>query len=466
MAELIRSDPGDQVAPISSTGDPTDHATDDAWFTAWRRRELSRVDRDGLTYADYTGSALAPESLLRGDAERLLGGVLGNPHSQHIASVRSSADIDEARDAILAFLGASPDEYRVILTANASAALKLVGESFAFGPDRELLLTADNHNSVLGMREFARRRGAAVRSVPFAEEFRIGMPAWGGGGLFAYPAQSNFSGVRHDLGLIALAQEAGYRVLLDAAAMVPTSRLDLARYRPDFVALSLYKIVGWPAGIGALVARHEALAELERPWFAGGTVDWVSVSHERHRLASGPERFEDGTPPFLVAGAVAPALAAVTAVDRDRLARHCHRLVARFLEGLDARRHPDGSPMAVIYGPTAAIDRGATVPFNLLGPDRSVVPHWDVERLAAARRLAIRGGCFCNPGCAEAAFGWPLERVGELLSALGEEFTVPRFGAALGDFPVGAVRASFGLGSVMADVDRTLEVLAEIATAG
>ena len=95
-----------------------------------------------------------------------------------------------------------------------------------------------------------------------------------------------------------------------------------------------------------------------------------------------------------------------------------------------------------------------------------MVPHWDVERLAAARRLAIRGGCFCNPGCAEAAFGWPLERVGELLSALGEEFTVPRFGAALGDFPVGAVRASFGLGSVMADVDRTLEVLAEIATEG
>ena len=69
--------------------------------------------------------------------------------------------------------------------------------------------------------------------------------------LFAYPAQSNFSGVRHPLSLVASAQQLGYTALLDAAAFVPTSRLDLRRVRPDFVTMSFYKLFGIPTGIGA-----------------------------------------------------------------------------------------------------------------------------------------------------------------------------------------------------------------------
>jgi DNA-directed RNA polymerase specialized sigma24 family protein len=50
-------------------------------------------------------------------------------------------------------------------------------------------------------------------------------------GLFAYPAQSNFSGVQHPLSWVCQAQGAGYDVLLDAAAFVPANRLDLAAVR-------------------------------------------------------------------------------------------------------------------------------------------------------------------------------------------------------------------------------------------
>ena len=45
--------------------------------------------------------------------------------------------------------------------------------------------------------------------------------------LFAFPAQSNFSGVKHPLDLVGDAHRAGWDVLLDAAAFVPTNRLDL-----------------------------------------------------------------------------------------------------------------------------------------------------------------------------------------------------------------------------------------------
>src|SRR5205085_6847584 len=116
-----------------------------------------------------------------------------------------------------------------------------------------------------------------------------------GKGLFAYPAQSNFSGVRHPLSLVRYAQARGYRVLLDAAALVPTSRLSLRAVPADFVALSFYKMFGYPTGLGALIARHDALDRLRRPWFSGGTVEFVSVHHAAHLLKDGVEAFEDGT---------------------------------------------------------------------------------------------------------------------------------------------------------------------------
>src|SRR5213075_2744513 len=94
----------------------------------------------------------------------------------------------------------------------------------------------------------------------------------GGGHLFAYPAQSNFSGVQHPLEWIEQAQAQGWDVLVDAASFAPTNVLDLARWHPEFVTLSFYKMFGYPTGVGALIARVDALRKLQRPWFAGGTI--------------------------------------------------------------------------------------------------------------------------------------------------------------------------------------------------
>jgi len=45
---------------------------------------------------------------------------------------------------------------------------------------------------------------------------------------------------------IDMAQRAGWQVLLDAAAFAPTNPLDLARYHPDYVTISWYKVFGLP----------------------------------------------------------------------------------------------------------------------------------------------------------------------------------------------------------------------------
>jgi selenocysteine lyase/cysteine desulfurase len=331
------------------------------------------------------------------------------------------------------------------------------------------VLSADNHNSVNGIREPAARRGAEVRYVPLDAELRLhDAERWLAGAdharpnLFAFPAQSNFSGVRHPLRLVTTARELGYTVLIDAAAFVPTSRLSLRDVPADFVALSFYKMFGYPTGLGALIARREALEQLQRPWFAGGTVDFVSTHAPLHALKRGAEGFEDGTPSFLAASAVPAGLELLESVGMARLGYHVATLTQALLRELAELRHANGSPLVRIHGPADMRERGATVALNLLGAAGGVVDYRLVEARAAEASISLRGGCFCNPGAAEHAFGFTPESSARCFGAMARDgFDLDRLRACLGGVPVGAIRISLGMASVEADVTRVVEMLRE-----
>jgi selenocysteine lyase/cysteine desulfurase len=409
-----------------------------------RATEYSYLDEGGHVYLDYTGAGLPAQAQLTAHAERLRGRCFGNPHSENPTSTASTELIERARGAVLAHFNAPPDEYAAIFTANATGACRLIGEAYPFGPRTRLVLTQDNHNSVNGIREFARSRGALTRYVPFSSpELRIDDDAIGqalarrgpaplgplgplgaawrvarGGtvprrrGLFAYPAQSNFSGVQHPLRWIERAHEQGYDVLLDAAAYVPSNRLDLSVVKPDFVPVSWYKVFGYPTGVGCLIARREALGRLQRPWFAGGSVSIVSVQGDWHTPAPDEARFEDGTLSFLQIPDLASGLSWVSGIGLDLIHERVMCLTGWLLGRLAALRHGNGQPMARIYGPASTRDRGGTVAFNLLDPGGRIIDERAVARDTAAAGISIRTGCFCNPGAGEGAFNltradWP-----------------------------------------------------------
>jgi selenocysteine lyase/cysteine desulfurase len=420
-----------------------------------RHREFSRLDDVGCAYLDYAAASLYPASLVRRDAKRLMTTVLGNPHSESGPSLASTAAIDTARRLTLELLDADAAEYDVVFTANASGAIRIVAEAFPFAAGSRLVLTADNHNSVNGLRVPARRRRAEIDYVPLDAELRSGdpRPALTRGAapsLFAFPAQSNFSGVRHPLDWVAEAQQRGYRVLLDAAAYTPTAALSLAETPADFVALSFYKMFGYPTGVGALVARREALAELRRAYFAGGTVQFASVQHDRVRLKAGGEAFEDGTPSFLAMPAVCDGLRWWSRVGLAHIARHVADLTTMLLAQLEAL-----GDRVVIYGPRDLQARGGIVAFNVRRGG-GIVPYEEVEAAARERGVAIRGGCFCNPGAAEHAFQLPAAVTDACLRG---DFSIARLRACAGHLPVGALRASVGLATQPSDIDRLVDCL-------
>lgn len=436
-------------------------------FDALRRREFARLDDAGEVYLDYTGSAIPAASLIARHESRVAHSVFGNPHSAHAASRRSTAMIDDAREAVLEFFGVDASTHTVCFTTNASAAIKLVGESYPFGPRAGLVLAADNHNSVNGLRELARRSSAPISYLPLDAELRLDDPVGrlasatvDRGGLVAFPAQSNFSGVQHRLALVDAAHDRGLTVLLDAASFVPTHPLDLRDCEADFVAVSFYKMFGYPTGVGALIARSNALAGLTRPWFAGGTVEFVSVQNDRHALRSGAVGFEDGTPNFFGIGAVRAGLESLRAIGMSSIAARVRALTADLLCALQKLRHASGGPLVAIYGPRDASQRGGTIAFNVLDPAGVPLPYEPIETALSDRGVFVRGGCFCNPGAAEAAFGFDRDAEARCLAALEGRFTVSRFADCLGPgVAVGALRASIGLPTTDGDLVRLVEAL-------
>lgn len=66
---------------------------------------------------------------------------------------------------VLAFCNAPPGEYMCVFTSGATAALKLVGETFPWSAESEYWYSLENHNSVLGIREYALDQGVVVTAV-------------------------------------------------------------------------------------------------------------------------------------------------------------------------------------------------------------------------------------------------------------------------------------------------------------
>ena len=432
-----------------------------------REREYGRLDERGHTYLDYTGGGLYADSQLRRHLELLASDVFGNPHSHNPTSLASTAVVQSARSAVLAFFDADPAEYEVVFTQNASGALKLVGESYPFEPGGTYLLSYDNHNSVNGIREFARSRGADVVYVPvYRPDLRLDAdlvrrhlttPSNGPARLFAYPAQSNFSGVLHPLEWVRLAHDHGWDVLLDCAAFVPTNRLDLSAVKPDFVPLSFYKMFGYPTGIGALLVRREKLDQLRRPWFAGGTITLASVQGAGwYRLAPGAAGFEDGTVDYLGLSAVTIGLEHLSSVGIDRIHDRVCALAGWLLREMASQKHSNGAPMFRAFGPTGTDRRGATIAFYMLDPVGDVYDVYRIEKLAGQERISLRTGCFCNPGDGEIAHRITRDEMAECF-----EDTVPVTLAgcqrliedATGKVP-NTIRVSLGIATTFGDVWR------------
>lgn len=228
-------------------------------------------------------ATLYSETQARQQADTLLHSVYGNPHSGNPSSEASAHAVAAARERVLRHFNVTPETHTVVFTSGATASLKIAAESYAFGSKGVFAYLRESHTSVVGLRGVTQSR--RVPAHCFTENDIVTTrkpgsrkgPAHGAtagastpeASLAVFPAQSNFCGHKYPLSWVsalrdgdaditlrpfvgspvACDEESGprqWRILLDAAALVSTSPLDLAAVAADFVALSFYKMFGLP----------------------------------------------------------------------------------------------------------------------------------------------------------------------------------------------------------------------------
>src|SRR3954470_10384542 len=331
----------------------------------------------------------------------------------------STALYESARSTVGSFVGARPDDV-CVFTRHTTDALNLLAGCVPAGA-AVLVLDCEHHADLLPWQrrgpvtvlptagtvvETLRALGAELAAAPYV--------------LVAVTGASNVTGEALPVDdVVRLAHAAGARVLVDGAQLVPHRRFSLAGSGADYVAFSGHKTYA-PFGSGALVGRRDWLDEAPAYLAGGGAVAEVTV--EETRWVAAPHRHEGGSPNVLGAVALAAACEALTGLPEGALAAHESALRERLVDGLAAlpgvrvlRIWPDSTE------PTGVVS------FAVDGADPGLVAAY----LSAEHGIGVRDGRFCaHP----------------LLTRLG--------------VPEGALRASVGVGTTSADVDRLLGGLA------
>jgi len=460
-------------------------------------------------YLDWTGSAVYRASMVDAVADNLKHNLYGNTHSINPSSMLTEKKVDEVRERIVEFFNTTLSDYSVIFTSGATAALHLLSETFPWSNRSRFTYLEQSHNSVLGIRELCLHHGGdfcALRESEVSGErsessqcnscgrTETNAPTYlaaaataaaavakGSGAegaeapaepyhLFAFPAQDNFAGIKYNLSWIDYIQKADnvcgkrgdWRVLLDAAAFVPSSRLDLGKYSPDFVTLSFYKLFGIPTGLGCLLVHKRSIDILRKVYWGGGSVV-VAMTQQPITVFKGDPcaKYEDGTLNFLSIVGLKPGFDSFDELGIDRITRHVWALTQWAYEQLMHLKHRNGQPVVRVYGKHGQGDssvQGGVISFNVLRPDGRYVGYHQVQKLAAKNRFHVRSGCQCNPGACFDYLGLSYEQVSTFFlnkDSCGDEKDVVNGGT----LPLGAIRISFGSLTTFEDVQAWIEFL-------
>ncbi|OAP54891.1 hypothetical protein AYL99_10591 [Fonsecaea erecta] len=442
-------------------------------------REAEYPQLRDTTYLDHAGTTPYAKSLIQKYAEDLTGSLFGNPHSASASSQLSSRRIDDARLQVLRFFNADPNKFDLVFVANATAAIKLVGESFRdHAPGFSYCYHSEAHTSLVGVRELATGETNCFADDGEVEAWLEGMENKSSTvkadlSLFAYPAQSNMTGRRLPLKWTQRIRDATQSpdqtvyTLLDAAALVSTAPLDLSddTTAPDFTALSFYKIFGFP-DLGALIVRKSSGDILRRRrYFGGGTVDSVAMLGESWHAKKIPalhSSLEDGTVAFH------SILALQTALDVHRrlygsmenVSRHANFLASMLEDQLRNLHHANGSKVCVIYSdePVLSSAQGPTIALNLMDSHGRYISNSEVEKLGIVKNIQFRTGGLCNPGGIARDLGLSTD---ELRQNYAEGQRCGDENDIINGKPTGAIRLSLGAMSNLKDVVAFIDFIKE-----
>lgn len=351
-----------------------------------------------------------------------------------------------ARSAVRSFIGARADD-AILFTRNTTDAMNLLASALPAGTS-VIAFRTEHHANLLPWQ----RHRASLLPVPSSAEHALSLledallSAPAGPRLVAVTGASNATGELWPYReIVELAHAHGARVVLDGAQLVPHRQVDIAGLGIDYLAFSGHKIYA-PFGAGVLVGRPDWLRSGQPFLVGGGAVRYVTVDDVL--WADLPDRQEAGSPNVLGAVALGVACDTLQTLGMDRVAAHEAGLLRRLRMGLADIR---GVRQYSLWSPDSP--RIGVATFTVAGLEYAEV----AAALSAEHGIGVRHGCFCAHPLMTRLLGIGDAESDEIRAGLraGRDTAVP-----------GAVRASMGLGTTEADVDRMLDAVESVARGG
>jgi cysteine desulfurase/selenocysteine lyase len=360
---------------------------------------------------------------------------------------------DNARDVIMAFVGADPKTHTVIFGKNTTEAVNKLAHRFPPVKGRDVVLVSlmEHHSNDLPWRCANKVIHIGTRPDGSLDEddFDRLLNEYGKRiALVSISGASNVTGFINPVHRLAeKTHRIGAQIAVDCAQLAPHRRIAMGALDDpphlDYIFISGHKMYA-PFGTGALIGRLDTFEQGDPEVCGGGQVEIVTVDDVL--WTHPPEKEEAGSPNVVGAVALSAAIRTLEKIGMDQVATHEAELTSYLLSRLPR------IPGLTIYGdcnPGKAASRLGVVPVNLEQYQHALVS----AILGYEFGIGVRHGCFCaHP---------------YLLSLLGvspDEADVVRDqirGHDKRSVP-GLVRISFGLYNTTGEIDALLEALMKI----
>ncbi len=348
---------------------------------------FSNVD---IVYLDNAATAQRPKAVL--DAEN-------NFYVYHNAnplrgiyslSVEATEELESARRAIKAFIGASSSD-EIIFTRNTTESLNLIAYSYGLTHvnegDEVLVSITEHHSNLLPWQMVCRTKKAVLKFIECEKDGSIDLNKVESlitdkTKIVAIAQVSNILGRINPIKEIAsLAHKNGAVLVVDGAQSTPHIPVNVRDLGADFFAFSGHKLYG-PMGIGVLYGRRELLDDMP-PFLSGGEMI-ETVSRTGAVYAELPHKFEAGTVNASGAAGLKAAVNYINSIGFDTI----HKLELEVSSYAFNKMRE--TPHVHIIGSDKAEEHNGIITFTL----DDVHPH-DVSEIFASDNIAIRAGHHC-----------------------------------------------------------------------
>jgi cysteine desulfurase / selenocysteine lyase len=342
-----------------------------------------------LVYLDSAATTLKPRPVIVALNQYYQRETANVHRGVHTLSELATEKYEATRSKVKQFIGGAQSS-EIVFTSGTTAAINLVAQGYLrkrLEPGDEIVITEmEHHANIVPWQMLCKQSGAVLKVAPMNDKGELVLPDFqallnGRTKFVSLVHVSNSLGTINPIkSMVALAQQQGVPVLVDAAQAAATIPIDVLDLGCDFLAFSGHKLFG-PTGVGVLYGKMAALEQMD-PVVGGGDMI-LSVSFDKTTFNRIPYRFEAGTPHIAGVIGLGAAIDYVTSIGMEHIAAHDQKLARSAAQRLSA------IPGVRVIGQASA--KTAVCSFVV----EHAHPH-DIGTILDAHGVAIRAGHHCT----------------------------------------------------------------------